>query len=208
MGCNGLILRPWSIKYEKIVHELQQKQDNRWTKTLRRNPDLWIVAAWRKVYRFAIQREGMATRREKFAEGKFANPPHPKDRYPLPECKDPRARRMLEFVVSILYPKKPAGVTVTVENTIFGVHIGEREVNWALVIRDMVKRLLTGIGKLKPMPICPYLLHLYITHDVVQPEDKVYMVGESFMRHNIKLKEDELASLEDSEPESLSLREI
>ena len=60
------------------------------------------------------------------------------------------------------------------------------------------------------MPICPYLLHLYIAHDVVQAEDKrVYMVGESFMRHEVKPDEDEeVASLEDSDRESLSSREI
>ena len=109
----------------------------------------------------------MATRAEKFAEGKFANPPHPKDSYSLPECKDPRVRRMLEFVVLILYPEKLARVIVTVWNTIFGAYTGKREVDWALVIRDTVKRLLTEIGKSKPMPICLYLLHLYIAHDVV-----------------------------------------
>ena len=56
----------------------------------------------------------MATQAKRFAEGKFANPPHPKDGYPLPECKDPRARRMLEFVLPILYLKKPARVTVRI----------------------------------------------------------------------------------------------
>ena len=50
----------------------------------------------------------MATRGKKYAEGKFANPPHPKDGYFLPECKDPRARRMLEFVIPIFYPEKPS----------------------------------------------------------------------------------------------------
>ena len=69
------------------------------------------------------------TRGENFAEDKFANPLHPKNGYPLPECKDPRARRMLEFVVPILYPKKPARVTVTVGNTIFGAYTGKREVD-------------------------------------------------------------------------------
>ena len=28
MGCHGLMQRPWCIKYEKIVQELQQKRDN------------------------------------------------------------------------------------------------------------------------------------------------------------------------------------
>ena len=152
----------------------------------------------------------MATWGEKYVEGKFANPPHPKDGYPLPECKDPRARRMLEFVVPILYSKKPARVTVMIGNTIFGAYTGEREVDWTLILRDTVKRLLTGIGKSKSTPICPYLLHLYIAYNIVQAEDKkVYMVDESFMCRDIKKDEDEEpAGLEDSDRESLNLMEI
>ena len=71
----------------------------------------------------------MATQAERYAEGKFANPPHPKDRYSLLECMDPRARRVLEFLVPILYPEKPTRVTVTVGNTIFGAYTREREVD-------------------------------------------------------------------------------
>ena len=71
----------------------------------------------------------MATRAKRFAVGKFANPPYPKDGYPLLECKDPRARRMLEFVVPILYSKKPTRVTVTIGNTIFEAYTGERKVD-------------------------------------------------------------------------------
>ena len=77
-------------------------------------------------------------------------------------------------------------------------------------MRDTVQRLLIEVGKSKPTPICPYLLNLYIAHDVVQAEDKkVYMVGESFMRHEVDPKEDEkLAGSKSSEWESLSSREI
>ena len=167
MGCHGLMMRPWCIKYEKIVQELQRKQSNQWAGTIRRDPDLWTAAVWRKVYGFPIRGEGMATGAKIYAEGKFANPPHPKDGYSLPECMDPRTRRVLEFLVPIQYPEKSARVTVTVGNTIFGAYTGEQEVDWALVIQDVVKRLLTGVGKSKPTLICPYLLHLYITHDVV-----------------------------------------
>ena len=155
------------------------------------------------------------TQREKYAEGKFANPPYPKDGYPLPECKDLRARRMLQFIIPILYPEKPVQVTVTLGNTIFGAYMRERKVDWVLVMRDTVKWLLTEIGKSKPTLICPYLLHLYIAHDILQLEDKkVYMVGESFMRHDIEPEEDELAGSEglegseDLEHKSLNLKEI
>ena len=152
----------------------------------------------------------MATRAERYAEGKFANPLHPKDGYSLPECMDPRARRVLEFLVPILYPEKLARVTVAMGNTIFGAYTGEREVDWAMVIWDVVRRLLTGVDKSKPTPICPYLLHLYIAHDVVQADDKkVYIVGKSFMRHEVDPDEEEESSgSESSERESLTSNEI
>ena len=104
----------------------------------------------------------MATQKKMFVEGKFTHPPHRKDRYPLPDYKDPRARRVLEFLMLILYPEKLARVTITVGNTIFGAYIHEQVVDWTLVIRYTVRKLLAGIGKSKPTSIFPYLLHLYL----------------------------------------------
>ena len=106
--------------------------------------------------------------------------------------------------------REPARVTVTVGNTIFGACTREQEVDWALVIWDAVRRLLTGVSKSKPTPTCPYLLHLYIAHDVVQADDKkVYIVGESFMRHEVDLDEEEESSgSESSKRESLTSKEI
>ena len=34
MRCHGLMLQPWSVKYKRIVQELQQKQENRWQGTV------------------------------------------------------------------------------------------------------------------------------------------------------------------------------
>ena len=82
--------------------------------------------------------------------------------------------------------------------------------DWALVNWDVVKRLLIGVGKSKPTPICPYLLHLYIAHGVVQVDDKrVYMVGESFMHHEVdSVEEEESSGSESSERKSLTSKEI
>ena len=117
---------------------------------------------------------------------------------------------MLEFVIPIFYPVETSRVTVMVGNIVFGAYMGERKLDWALVMRDTVERLLTGIGKSKSIPICPYLLHLYIAHDTIQPDDKkIYMVEESFMLHDIELEEnDQSTGSKSLERESLRSREI
>ena len=62
---------------------------------------------------------------EKFVEGKFTHPLHPKDRYSLPDCKDLRAKRLLEFFIPIFYPEKPARATIIIGNTIFRAYTCE-----------------------------------------------------------------------------------
>ena len=95
-------------------------------------------------------------------------------------------------------------------NTVFGAFSREKEVDWVLVIRDIVKRLLATVGKSKPIPICPYILHLYKCHDTMRLEDKKsYMIEVLFLKHNVKPDQDnKLATAKDSERESLSLNEM
>ena len=61
----------------------------------------------------------------------------------------------------ILYPEKPTRVTVTVENTIFGALMGDRPIDWRLILHDMVGKLTESVGKGKPTIIYPYMFHLY-----------------------------------------------
>ena len=184
MGCHRLMERSWCLKYEKIMAKLLASQNIQWNGMVRQNPEMWTAAPWHKVYGFSICSESMATRAEKFVEGKFTCPLHPKDGYSLPDCKDLKARRVLEFLIRIFYPQKPAKITITIGNTIFGAYTGERVVEWVrieIVLRDTITWLLAKIEKSKPTPICPYLLHLYYVQDAIQSEDKkVNMVGESF----------------------------
>ena len=56
------------------------------------------------------------------------------DGYAIADCRDPRVRRVLEFLVPLLYPEKPTRVTITVGNTIFGALSGERPVDWGVVV--------------------------------------------------------------------------
>ena len=71
----------------------------------------------------------MVSRTTGFIDGKFSARVNPKDGFAVADCKEARARRILEFLVPLLYLEKPTRVTITVENTIFGALSGERPVD-------------------------------------------------------------------------------
>ena len=161
----------------------------------------------------------MASRTDRFIDGKFSGQVNPKDGYAVVDCKEPRARKVLEFLVPLLYPEKPTRVTITVGNTIFGALSGERPVDWGIVVKDLVQRLLSGMGKFKATSICPYVFHHYHSHELLLPtEKKEYQIKGALLKHNVESEgEEDLESLansdeeessDDSECESLSSGEI
>ena len=205
---------------EDMVVELLEDKDNRWEGTVRQAPEWWTVKEWWKVYGFARGGEGMASRTDRFIDGRFSSRVNPKDGYAVVDCKEPRTRRVLEFLVPLLYSEKPTRVTITVGNTIFGALSGERPVDWGIVVKDLVQRLLSGMGKSKATPICPYVFHLYHLHKLLLPaEKKEYRTKGTLLKCNVESEEeegpgspanpDEEESRDDlDECESLSSREI
>ena len=192
IGCHGFIGKPWGLRMEDLVAELLGDKDNWWDGTMRQAPERWTVKEWRKVYGFGREGEGMASRTDRFIDGMFSGRVNPKDGYAVADCKDPRVKRVLEFLVPLLYPKKPKRVTITVGNMIFGALFGEKPVDWGIVVKDLVQRLLSGMGKSKATPICPYIFHLYHSHELLLPvEKKEYRIQEALVKHNVESEEDE-----------------
>ena len=219
IGCHGFIGKPWGLQMEDMVAELLGDKDNRWDGTVRQAPEKWTVKEWRKVYSFGRGGEDMASRTDRFIDGMFSGRVNPKDGYAVADCKDPRVKRVLEFLVPLLYSEKPTRVTITIGNTIFGALSGERPVDWGILVKDLVQRLLSGMGKSKATPICPYVFHLYQSHELLLPaEKKEYRIQEAFVKHNVESEEDddpaspvnpdEEESSDDSECESLTPSEI
>ena len=223
--CSTLIMhvflmgKPWGLCMEDLVVELLGDKNNWWHGIVRQAPERWTAKEWRKVYNFAKESKGMASRTDRFIDDKFSGWVNPKDRYAVVDCKEPRARRVLEFLVPLLYPEKLTRVTITVGNTIFEALSEERLVDWGVVVKDLVQRLLSEMGKSKAMPICPYVFHLYQSHELLLPaEKKEYRIKEALLKHNVEsegkddpenpkdLEEEE--SLDDSECESLTSGEI
>ena len=102
------------------------------------------------------------------------------------------------------------------ENTIFGALSRERPIDWGQVVKDVVQRLFSGMGKSKTTPICPYVFHMYHAHKVLLPaKKKEYRIAEVRVKHNVELEEEEdpkdpkdLEASKELEPESLSSKEI
>ena len=95
----------------------------------------------------------MASRTDCFIEGKFFTQVNPKDGFAVSDCKEAKARRVLEFLVSLLYPEKPTRVTITGKTLSLGLYLGS--IDWRAVIKDVVQRLYSGMGKSKATPSIP-----------------------------------------------------
>ena len=199
--------------------ELLGDKDNRWHRTVCQALEKWTAKEWRKVYGFGRGGEGMASWTDRFIDGMFSGRVNPKDGYAVVDCKDPRAKRVLEFLVPLLYPEKPTRVTITVDNTIFGALSGERLVDWRIVVKDLIQRLLSRMGKSKATLICSYVFHLYHSQELLLPtKKKEYRTKEAFQKYNVESEGeddpespanlDEEESLDDSEYESLTPSEI
>ena len=130
--------------------------------------------AWRKTYSFGTEGKGLCARNEDFTQGKFHHPVHSKDEYLTADYKDPRARRVLEFLIPIMLPDKGVRVTVGVASTILGYFGGQRAVDWGLVFADQVKRMVSGIGDTKPTSLSPFLLYLYKAMEYLDEEEVRY----------------------------------
>ena len=200
--------------------ELLGDKDNRWHGTMRQASEKWTAKEWHiEVYGFGRGEEGMASRTDRFINGMFSGRVNPKDSYAVVDCKEPRARKVLEFLVPLLYPEKPTRVTITKGNTIFRALSGERLVDWGIAVKDLVQRLLSGMGKSKATPLYPYVFHIYHSQELLLPaEKKEYRTKEALLKYNVESEGEEHPdsaanldkemSSDDSECESLTPSEI
>ena len=185
IGCIGLLNKPYTVKEEKMVRELIVGAPNQYEGTVRARPETWDAGRWREAYGFGTGGEGFAFRTDKFIGGKFRNAANPKDGFAIADCEDSRAKRVLEFLISIFYPEKPTRVTVMVGNTIFGALLEERKVDWGILLQAVVTKLVDGVRKFKATPIGPYLFHLYKGQELLNGEEMVaYEIGLDLFKYD------------------------
>lgn len=184
MGCIGLRSQPWSVKDEEMVRELVEGSSNEWDNTIRAAPKKWTEELWRGTYDFAANGEGMCSRSESLIEGRFRNKPDPKDGLTVADCTDVGTRRVLEFLVPIFYPERPSKTTNMLASTIIGAYTGKRRVAWGRLVQGMVAKMVTGVGKVRPTPIGPFLFHLYHGQGLLRnKEEMAYQTARVLTSH-------------------------
>ena len=167
IGCFSLLSKPWNVKDKGLVRELVERAPNQFDHTVRCRPEKWTALVWRETYGFKPEGYGLASRTDKYIVGQFSKSVNPKDRYVVNDCEDFRAKRVLEFLIMILYSEKPTRVTVTVGNTIFGALMGDRPVDWGLLIYNVVTWMVGLVSKGKSTIVCPFMFHLYKERQVL-----------------------------------------
>jgi hypothetical protein len=202
MGCSGFLEKPWGFKDDRVVRELLDGATNEFDNTIRATPTRWTEDCWREVYNFSTGGGELASQKDEYVKDCFKELPSPKDGYAIENCMDPRHRRVLAFLVQILYPEKPNQITVTMGNTIFRALNGGRKVNWARIITNVVIQLATRVGKSRASPICPFLYHLYERKELLKQEvEKQWKIQQAMMKYGESGSSDEDGSGSGSEDE-------
>jgi hypothetical protein len=202
MGCSGFLEKPWGFKDDRIVRELLDEVSNEFDNSIQGQPIRWTEECWREVYHFSKGGGGLAGRKDEYVKDCFKNLPSPKDGYSIEDCKDPRHRRLLAFLVPIVYLEKPNRITVTWGSTIFGALNGGRKVNWARVITTLVIQLAARVGKSRAIPIYPFLYHLYERKELLKPEEeKSWKIQEGMLKYGESGSEDEAGFVSGSDDE-------
>ncbi len=206
MGCLGLMEMPWKFQYDNIVRELINQEavisldDN-----LRGQPEEWTAEVWRRVYSLSRGKDGMATRKENCTTGRFHHHANDHDGRHIKDCKDPRERNVLAFLVPILHPEKPSYVTLSLASTILSVFDGTRKLDWGKVIRDLVLRLIEVGKRSQPTYVCPFIFHLYHHFEIMtRREEELWEEQEALLElgtDSDQEKAEEVEEIGDSEEE-------
>ena len=82
-------------------------------------------------------------------------------------------------------------VTMTVGNTIFEALLGERKVDWGIILQAVVAKLVENARNHKAIPIGRYLFHMYAGQKMLLPGEIVaYNIGLDLVKYNCTLDPD------------------
>ena len=118
-----------------MARELKEGASNEWDHIIWAQPGRRTPEQWREAYNFKRSGSVIYFRTENFVGGRFSQKRDSKDVYIMEDCIDPRARRVLEYIVPIVYSERPTRCTTSLVVTILGSYFTERKVALEKVIQ-------------------------------------------------------------------------
>ncbi len=111
--------------------------------------------------------------KEDYTFGEFTEKMDPKEGFAVVDCNDPRVRVILAFFILIFYPEKSTPMTITLASIILEALRQKRKVDWALLMHELVSKMVTTLPKAKSTPLLSYLVHLYHYYKLLRREEIV-----------------------------------
>lgn len=114
----------------------------------------------------------MVNRKNKYMKDKFQGAVNSRDGFAIEDCLEAHHWHLMEFLVLVLHSEKPTRVTITLGNTIFSSFSGDRKVDWAQIVSNLVLQLVSRVKKRRAMLVCPYLFHFFKKNQLFRALEK------------------------------------
>src|SRR5450759_4982179 len=121
-----------------------------------------VIAAWDELeigQAFGVPRIGTSwlSRGDDQVRGYFAGKIDDKEGWSVDQCTEPRLKRLFYFLIPILHPEKPKRVTVKMGSTIVAAFVEAQQINWATIIKEIMKRQVGNLRGTKAISLSSYL---------------------------------------------------
>lgn len=207
MGCGKLAEVPWGLSSQRMVDELAgEAKAPAELDGIRAKEEEWTEEVVARAYDLKNSGSGLAKSVD-FANlavstlfdrpGEKAN----KEGYEVDDILDPRVRNVFIFLIAILYPDHKNRIFKNMAATIGGAYAEVQETNWALLLRETIRKQAGGIGKYNY--VSPYLFHLYYAEGQLTDEELI-LYDEQQMKIQFGAKPE--SREETPEPESPEIR--
>lgn len=149
--------------------------------SVRAKPQLWDLDFVADAFAIPGEGQGLKHSRSVGSEHLFAGAVDNRVGWAVSKCLDSNFRIILEFLVPIFHPKRPSMVPVHLASTLWASWMGERKVNWGLLLRNAIMSQLRSLqpGRITYLPV--YLEQLYWYGDCLLPKEarnrEIYLKG-------------------------------
>lgn len=174
LGLEHLLAIPWNVELDSYLQDFVKESmiAPEFRQTIRARPSLWTVEQIAHAFRCPSEGEGLYSKKKDLSTPYFSGIRNLTNGWNLTQCTYPNLRVLLEFLVPILHPKKPTICPVALANTIVAAHSGAIQVNWALLIFNVMKDQVKSMKASRPTYLQVYLSQLYQTYDCLHSEER------------------------------------